>query len=81
MSHDISVEVLKHVRLRLGGQVRNLEVISRDGRIVLLGSACNYHSKQLAQHLVQKFLNVTALENQIQVEPGQTCRGERVEAD
>jgi hypothetical protein len=66
MTHTVSID---HVLQRLGRQVRNLELIWRDGRIVLLGTAHTFYSKQVAQHLVLKLLHPVTLENEIQVMP------------
>jgi hypothetical protein len=72
MHHSISAEKLNHVKRYLGNRVKNLEVISREGRIVLVGNAYTYYSKQLAQHMVLKLIHPATLENEIQVVPQAT---------
>jgi hypothetical protein len=64
----IPEERVEEVRGRLGGRVRNLRVLLREGSVVLLGKASTYHAKQLAQHFVQKSLGVTLLVNEIEVQ-------------
>jgi osmotically-inducible protein OsmY len=68
-SSRIPEERVEEVRVRLGGRVRNLRVLLREGQVVLLGNASSYHAKQLAQHFVQKSLGTTALVNEIEVQP------------
>lgn len=66
-----------HVQSRLGGRVRDLRVLVRDGGVVLEGHAQTYHAKQLAQHAVMELLNARTLVNNIEVEPAPSPRSFR----
>jgi osmotically-inducible protein OsmY len=61
-------EIERRLRLRLGGQARNLRVTVKDGRVVLEGLAASYYIKQLAQHLVLSILGTANLWNEIEVQ-------------
>jgi hypothetical protein len=65
----IPEEHVEEVRARLGGRVRNLRVLLREGCVVLLGRASSYHAKQLAQHWIKKSLGAIVLVNEIEVQP------------
>jgi hypothetical protein len=57
------------VRRRLGGRVLDLRVTCREGRVVVQGVAVDYHTKQLAQHIVFEVLGRPPLTNEIRVCP------------
>jgi hypothetical protein len=60
-------QVEVHVRCRLGGRVRDLQVLGRDNGLVLKGFAPTYYVKQLAQHLVMEATEMPILVNEIEV--------------
>lgn len=53
---------------RLGGRVRNLRVIRRDGQLVLEGSSHSFYAKQLATHALMEFDPAEELVNEIVVD-------------
>jgi hypothetical protein len=57
-------DLLQH---RLRGQVREVRVLLREGRVVLQGRAASYHAKQLAQHLLLRTLETAILVNEVEV--------------
>jgi hypothetical protein len=56
-----------HILSRLGGRVRNLEVLFREQGLVLRGHAATYHAKQLAQHAAMEVTGLLVLANEIEV--------------
>jgi len=65
---SIPEETLERVKMLLRGRVRELQILWRDGCVVLQGKASSYHVKQLAQHFLLKSLSVVALVNEIEVQ-------------
>ena len=57
----------EHVRCRVFGRVRDLELVVRDQGLVLLGHAHTYHAKQLAQHAVLEMTDMPIWANEIEV--------------
>jgi hypothetical protein len=66
-SLPIAEETVEQVQVLLRGRVRDLRVVLREDRVVLLGNAANYYAKQLAQHYVLKVLGAAVLVNEIEV--------------
>jgi hypothetical protein len=64
---SISEETVEQLKRMLRGRVTDLRIVMREDHLVLLGSATNYHGKQLAQHYVLKALGFTRLVNEIEV--------------
>jgi hypothetical protein len=64
---SITDEHVERLRAMLGSRVKDLQLIPREEGVVLLGHATTYYAKQLAQHFVQKWLQVSGLVNQIVV--------------
>src|SRR5437762_1011792 len=55
------------VQARLGGQVRDLQLLLRDNGLVLRGRTRTYYAKQLAQHAVMKVTEQRIWANEIKV--------------
>ncbi len=55
------------VQCKLSGHVRDLQLMLRDGRLILRGHAPTYHSKQLALHAVMEAINLPIFVNEIEV--------------
>jgi hypothetical protein len=56
-----------HVRVRLGGRLRDFRVLPRENGVVLQGNAPTYYAKQLAQHAVMEVTPLRILANEIAV--------------
>lgn len=52
---------------RLGGRVRDLQVLPVPGAVVLRGRATSYHAKQLAQHIAMTLCGLRIQTNDIEV--------------
>lgn len=61
-------QVLAHIQCRLGGQVRNLQVLIRDDGLVLQGHTQTYYAKQLAHHTAIEVAKLRNVVNEIQVQ-------------
>jgi hypothetical protein len=57
----------KLLRQRVGGHVKNLRVVSRNGHVVLQGIVVTHYLKQFAQHLALGVFEGFALLNEIEV--------------
>jgi hypothetical protein len=68
-SSGIPEDQVAQIRTMLRGRVRDLRVLHREGRIVLVGNVTSYYAKQLAQHFLLKVLPAVALLNEIEVRP------------
>lgn len=55
------------VQRRVGGRVRNLQVIARPDGVIIRGRAPTYHAKQIAQHAVMELAGQRILANDIEV--------------
>jgi hypothetical protein len=66
-SIQISQESVEQIKRILRGRVMDLRVVVHEDHVVLLGTSTNYYGKQLAQHCVQKALEISALVNEIEV--------------
>lgn len=66
-SIHIREETLEQIKRMLRGRVADLRLMVHQDQVVLLGTAINYHGKQLAQHYVLKVLGVGSLVNEIEV--------------
>jgi len=55
------------LRGRIGGQFRDLEIISQGNGIVLHGLVHSYYAKQLAQHLAMELTGQPVVANEIEV--------------
>jgi len=56
-----------HVRSRLTGRVRDLQLVRRGDGLILRGRARTYYAKQLAQHAVMQASTLALLANEIEV--------------
>jgi hypothetical protein len=56
-----------HLRVRLSGRVRDLQVLGRDNGLVLQGRSRTYYGKQLAQHAVMEATALPIVANEIEV--------------
>jgi hypothetical protein len=56
------------VQSRLGGRVRELQVVRLDDGLVLKGQTRTFHEKQLAQHALMKATRRPILANEIEVD-------------
>ncbi len=66
-SSENEVRLETHLQSRLGSRVRQLRVVCRNDGVVLYGSACTYHTKQLAQHFVMEITDLPIVANEIEV--------------
>jgi hypothetical protein len=57
----------QHVRCRLSGRVRDLQIVVHDHGLVLRGHAQTYYAKQLAQHVVMETTSLPIRANEIEV--------------
>lgn len=57
----------EHVRCRLGGRVRDLQLMGQANGVVLRGHCHTYYAKQLAQHAVMETTELPILANEIEV--------------
>jgi hypothetical protein len=57
-----------HILSRLGGRVRDLEVLFQEQGLVLRGHAGTYYAKQLAQHAAMEVTGLPVLANEIEVQ-------------
>ena len=57
----------EHVRNRLIGRVRELQLLLRDQGLVLRGYTKTYYAKQLAQHVVLEMTDLPIRANEIEV--------------
>jgi hypothetical protein len=64
---DIGRQLETRIRVRLGGQIRDIQVACRDDGLVLLGRSRTYYAKQLAQHLVMEVTSIPIIANEIEV--------------
>lgn len=60
-------QVEAQVQSRLGGRIRDLEIVVRPNGLILKGRAPTYHAKQLAQHAVFEIGWLPLLANDIEV--------------
>ena len=66
-SLDIGHQLETRIRIRLGGQIRDIRVMCRDDGLVLQGRSRTYYAKQLAQHLVMEVTSIPIIANEIDV--------------
>ena len=66
-SLDIGHQLETRIRIRLGGQIRDIQVVCRDDGLVLQGRSRTYYAKQLAQHLVMEVTSIPIIANEIEV--------------
>jgi hypothetical protein len=57
----------KHIRCRLTGRVRDLQLVVTDHGLVLRGHAHSYYTKQLAQQAVLEASSTPIVANEIEV--------------
>jgi hypothetical protein len=73
MMHTIAVtleigrQLETRIRVRLGGQIRDIRVVCRDDGLVLQGCSRTYYAKQLAQHVVMEVTSIPIIANEIEV--------------
>lgn len=60
-------QLAQHVRSRVSGQVRDLQLVLHESGIVLQGWAPTYYAKQLAQQAVMEASQCSILANDIEV--------------
>jgi hypothetical protein len=60
-------ELQAHVRSRLGGRVRHLQVLNHTNGLIITGRTATYYAKQLAQHAVMEASVLPILANDIEV--------------
>ena len=64
---DIGRQLETRIRVRLGGQIRDIQVVCRDDGLVLQGRSRTYYAKQLAQHVVMEGTSIPIIANEIEV--------------
>lgn len=62
-----TTELEARVRDRLGGRVRDFQLLVLEGGVILQGRAQTYYLKQLAQHAVMEATTLPILANEIEV--------------
>jgi hypothetical protein len=60
-------ELESRVRCRLGGCVRDFQLVVGEKSVTLRGRACTYYAKQLAQHTVMEATDIPIAGNEIEV--------------
>jgi hypothetical protein len=56
-----------HVQSRLGGRIKDLQLVVQDQGLILRGHARTYYAKQLAQQAVMQATELPILSNDIEV--------------
>ena len=68
---DVTLELVSQletrIRVRLGGQIRDIRVVCQEDGLVLHGRSRTYYAKQLAQHVVMEITNIPISANEIEV--------------
>jgi hypothetical protein len=64
---EIGCQLETRIRVRLGGQIRDIRVVCRDDGLVLQGRSRTYYAKQLAQHVVMEITSIPIIANEIEV--------------
>lgn len=59
--------VAEHIQCRLGGRVRDVQVLPRNQGVVLRGHAHTYYAKQLAQEAFLEAADFPLLANEIDI--------------
>ena len=62
--------IAETIRCRLGGRVRNLQLIINDEGLVIRGCVRTYYAKQLAQHAAMQLTTLPIRANEIEVTSG-----------
>jgi hypothetical protein len=62
-----ATELEGHIQCRLGGQVREFQLVVLDRGLILRGHAYTYYAKQLAQEAVRGATGLPILANEIEV--------------
>ena len=62
-----TTELEAHIQSRLGGQVREFQLVVLDKGLILRGHAHTYYAKQLAQQGVMEATRLPILANEIEV--------------
>ena len=60
-------QIEEHVRHRLGGLLRDFQLVFRDKGLVLRGHAHTYYAKQLAQHAIMEATSLPIHANELEV--------------
>ena len=60
-------ELQAHVRRRLAGRVRHLQVLNQTNGIIITGRTATYYAKQLAQQAVMEASVLPIIANDIEV--------------
>lgn len=63
----LSELITQRIRSRTSDRIRDLEVISEDGRIVIRGRCATFYTKQLAQHAAMGVIEDEVVVNEISV--------------
>jgi hypothetical protein len=63
----LATQLETRIRVRLGGQIRDIRVVCRDDGLVLQGRSRTYYAKQLAQHAVMEVTSIPIIANEIVV--------------
>lgn len=64
---ELMQRVVVRLEDRLGGQVRNLRIASREDGLILRGQVNTYYSKQLTQEIVMRVSGLGIVMNEIEV--------------
>jgi hypothetical protein len=67
LTREQLARIEEHIRCRLSGRVRDLQLAVRDHGLVLRGHAHTYYAKQLAQQAVMEATNLPIRANEIEV--------------
>jgi len=65
--NEVAERIEACVRRRLGGWVRDFQVLVQEGGVVLRGRTRTYYAKQLVQHTAMEVGGVPLLANRIEV--------------
>jgi len=64
---ELASQLETRIRVRLGGQIRDIRVVCQEDGLVLHGRSRTYYAKQLAQHVVMEITNIPISANEIEV--------------
>jgi len=64
---DGATELEMYIQCRLGGQIRDFQLVVLNKGLVLRGHVQTYYAKQLAQHAVMEATRLPILANEIEV--------------
>jgi hypothetical protein len=62
-----AAELEARIQCRLGGHIREFQLVAVENGLILRGRAHTYYAKQLAQHAVMEAIELRIVANEIEV--------------